>query len=181
MSGAPFNPSASIRKFLLGSRRGEADGAVIAIAVIIAIGLTVLRMSLRMNRTNRVYSENIAEVRPNDPRMQTAMKDARDHWSEFAMAFMDKADDNEDFAIKKSFDMKGGTEHMWVQVTYLNGDAISGILVDEPEGDVEIKVGDKVECLVSDVEDWYYADKDGHEHGEYTQKVLDKIATKRRR
>ena len=64
---------------------------------------------------------------------------------------------------------------MWVKVANINGNAISGTLVDTPSYVKTVKEGQSVGVQVADTDDWMYHKADGTEAGGFTDKVLQQI------
>jgi uncharacterized protein YegJ (DUF2314 family) len=78
--------------------------------------------------------------------------------------------------VKAPFAMPdGGNEWMWVEVTSWNGDAISGLLKNEPANIPSLHGGQMVKVSQSKVFDYIRRDADGHEDGNETGKVLKRL------
>lgn len=69
----------------------------------------------------------------------------------------------------------GGTEWMWVEVTSWDGDAISGLLKNEPHDIPSLHGGQMVKVSQSKVFDYIRRDADGHEDGNETGKILNRL------
>ena len=97
---------------------------------------------------------NVVSVRANDPAIAAAQAEAQRRWPEFVASFR-KGDPALRNAVKVAFPTAGGSaEHMWVQVTAIRGDSVSGTLANEPVGDVGYAFGDRVAVEKRRVEDW---------------------------
>lgn len=69
----------------------------------------------------------------------------------------------------------GGTEWMWVEVTSWNGDTISGLLKNEPANIPSLHGGQMVKVSQSRVFDYIRRDASGHEDGNETGKILQRL------
>ena len=69
----------------------------------------------------------------------------------------------------------GGNEWMWVEVTSWNGDAISGLLKNEPANIPSLHGGQMVKVSQSKVFDFIRRAADGHEDGNETGKILQRL------
>lgn len=106
-----------------------------------------------------------------DPRMKAAVQEARRTWAEFEKAFAKKARNTESFNAKFPFPSKEQTEFMWVEVTSIKGNVVTGKLGNDPVWAKDLKLGDEVKAKVSDLADWMYL-QDGEMVGGYSVKVL---------
>jgi len=69
----------------------------------------------------------------------------------------------------------GGNEWMWVEVTSWNGDAISGLLKNEPANIPSLHGGQMVKVSQSKVFDYIRRHADGREDGNETGKILQRL------
>jgi uncharacterized protein YegJ (DUF2314 family) len=69
----------------------------------------------------------------------------------------------------------GGNEWMWVEVTSWEGDAISGLLKNEPANIPSLHGGQMVKVSQSKVFDYIRRDADGREEGNETGKILKRL------
>lgn len=75
---------------------------------------------------------------------------------------------------------RNGTEHIWVQVTRIEGDTVSGLLANEPTDIEGKKIGDPVTGKVAELSDWLFL-RNGEMVGGFTVKVLQAQGEKRRK
>ena len=106
-----------------------------------------------------------------DPEMEKAVEDARKSWSDFAKAFEAKAEGTGNFGVKFPFDAPENKEFMWVEVTSLDDEFVTGKLANDPVWVKDLKLGSKVKRKISEIADWMYI-KDGDIVGGYSVKVL---------
>ena len=151
--------------------------------VIVVLMLCVVGYSRHKARTAATTSAGgvpMVQASDNDPRMIAATTEARSRWAEFVTAF-EHPGSRHGFAVKHAFPVKGGgNEHMWVNVTAIQGNQISGTLDDEPLGDIGLKGTDPVTLTVSQVEDWAYLDN-GKMVGGFSAAVLEAIEAENRK
>ena len=106
-----------------------------------------------------------------DPRMLAAVEEARRRWPEFKDAFAARGDADPPFLIKSKFEEGEVAEFMWVSVTAIEDDRVSGILENTPNALARIHAGDTVELAAEEVCDWMYSDG-GTAVGGFTQQVI---------
>jgi uncharacterized protein YegJ (DUF2314 family) len=87
--------------------------------------------------------------------LEAAAGEARRRWPEFMQAF-EKRKPGYGFGVKKAFVVGGDIEHMWVEVGLISGNMISGNLANAPSIIKSMKLKQKVELSVEEVEDWLY-------------------------
>ena len=116
--------------------------------------------------------DHIVSVPQDDVEMNVAIAKANASLDEFIKA---RESMGKDFhgLIKARFTEPGdnGAEHMWVEVSSVNRDNISGILLSSPDWLKNVKYGDNVTFPKSSVSDWVYV-RDGIAHGGYTMRLL---------
>ena len=106
-----------------------------------------------------------------DPEMEKAVEDARKSWSDFVKAFEARAEGTDNFGVKFPFDAPENKEFMWVEVTSVDDEFVTGKLANDPVWVKDLKLGSKVKRKVSEIADWMYM-KDGDIVGGYSVKVL---------
>ncbi len=117
--------------------------------------------------------EPVIEVSDNDPRMAAAEKTARARWPEFVEAYRDRTPENADqFIVKAEFSEGDRSEFMWVTVTGIREDSLSGILTNDPHELVDIHRGASVEISRDRLNDWIYPGRDGIPVGGFTLDIL---------
>ena len=155
-----------------------------------AIRLTILAVVLIVGgvlRYNRLHSPSVSpngvpmvQAKVDDPRLAAATAEARRRWPEFVAAFQHPNGKNA-FAVKHAFPLKrGSVEHMWVEVTSINGNQVQGKLLDQPYGDIGLKEGDPVTLTPDQIEDWIYMDKD-RAVGDFSHPVLQAIEAEQKK
>ena len=112
----------------------------------------------------------VISVPDDDPRMQAAVKEARERWPEFVAAFEARAE-GQHFAVKSRFIEGEDTEWMWSGVTAIENGVILGVLDNDPLQVKNIKAGSRVRIAQSDIGDWMYTHGDGYQGG-FTVKVV---------
>jgi len=92
----------------------------------------------------------------NEEALIAAAHEARARFPEFVEAF--SAGAGREFSAKFPFTDGVRTEHMWVAVESINGDAILGTLGNQPGVVGHIREGDPVTRTLDELEDWLYMD-----------------------
>lgn len=100
----------------------------------------------------------VIEVADDDPRMMAAVAKARTRWPEFVAAF--KKRDGEMFSVKAPVTVADKTEFIWIKVDGLEPEYIHGKLANDPVALGDMKLGDRVEIPVKDLNDWAFFRKD---------------------
>jgi len=106
-----------------------------------------------------------------DPQIKAAVQEARTTWNQFTKAFESRAQNTESFNVKFPFKSKDKTEFMWIEVTSINENMVTGKLGNDPVWAKDLKLGDEVKMKVSELADWMYL-KDGEMVGGFSVKVL---------
>lgn len=101
--------------------------------------------------------DEVVSVHTLDVEMDEAMAEARRRWPEFVAAFAIRRP-FQGFAVKVPFREEDQTEHMWVEVSQLDGETIHGKLANEPKLIANLKLSDSVTVDLADVNDWIYSD-----------------------
>lgn len=124
--------------------------------------------------------EPLVQAKADDARLAQAAEEARRRWPEFVAAF-NKREPNTAYAVKLAFPVKGKdtNEHMWIKVTAVEGPTISGVLNNDPIGDVGLKLGDPVRTTVDQIEDWLVGRGRDDLTGGFSIKVLEQIERER--
>jgi len=119
----------------------------------------------------------IVQVKSDDPRMVSAVEEARRRWPEFVAAFQNRSSSEQIFAVKARFTEGEDEEFMWVSVQNLEGDCITGRLENSPAVLKSIKEGDTVAVQVEQTNDWFYGGEN-QSTGGFTIKVMDEVMNK---
>ncbi|HKS15777.1 MAG TPA: DUF2314 domain-containing protein [Planctomycetota bacterium] len=109
------------------------------------------------------------DVDGHSPAMKAAVAEARRRFPEFVDAFNRK--DGENFTVKAPVTRDDRTEYIWIHVDGLEPEYIHGLLGNEPLDLGELKLGDRVEVKVEDLNDWLYL-KDGNWVGLFTKDAM---------
>lgn len=113
----------------------------------------------------------VVQIKDDDEEMLAAVAEAKKTFPKFKAAFEGKGEDEQTFAIKAPITSAGNTEFIWISVSNLTDDTITGTIDNEPVDLPGIKEGDEVEVSVSELNDWTIMTEDGLEGG-FTMKVL---------
>jgi uncharacterized protein YegJ (DUF2314 family) len=84
-----------------------------------------------------------------------ATQEARKRWPEFVAAFGVRRP-GEGFGVKKAFQGEEKVEHMWIEVSAIEGVTIRGRLANEPKHVSSLKIKDPVTAQVDEIEDWLF-------------------------
>ncbi len=142
-----------------------------------ALALAALFCTLPACDKSPEPSRGIIMVPDEDPRLAAATAEARRRWPEFLAEF-NKHEKNVAYAVKLPFKVvgeEGGSEHMWISVTSVEGNTIKGRLDNEPGQNVGVKLGDEVTTSVEEIEDWMVGRGAGNLRGLFSVPVLEQI------
>lgn len=117
----------------------------------------------------------VIQVANDDPRMQSAVQEARERFPEFQQAFQQSEDDEQTFSVKAPITVGDNTEYIWVTVTAIENGVIYGQLGNDPVNLGSLRCNDRVRVNIDSLNDWLYTIDDGYEGG-FTVKVLADIA-----
>ena len=107
-----------------------------------------------------------------DPRINAAVEEARERWPEFVAAFSKREHGGPPFAAKVRFEDEELVEYLWVIVTAIEGDQVSGIVDSNPHDLSSVEAGDPAHFLASEIYDWVYPN--GNEPaGAFTMKAIE--------
>ncbi len=91
-----------------------------------------------------------------DPEMEAAVDEAQRRFPEFQQAFARRGDADSLFLVSAPFDHSAGVEVMWVEVTAVGDDSVTGTLANEPYYVENIQKGDVVTVQREDITDWVF-------------------------
>jgi uncharacterized protein YegJ (DUF2314 family) len=112
--------------------------------------------------------EDMVTVQASDARMNAAIAEAKATLPDFLSAYRSGRFDAASFVIKYPL---GGWEHIWVEITSIDQDGVTGRLSNVP-AQPEYKLGQVVHVPLSEVSDWAYRDKAGVMVGHRTTRVI---------
>lgn len=128
------------------------------------------------------YYPPVLAVEADDPEMQAAVEEARQHWPDFLAAFELRHEapsaDEPPFMVKAPFSDGQHVEYMWVRVTGVENDVIYGVLENTPAEVTSVKEGSRVRVRRDNLNDWVCV-IDGKPAGAFTLKVLAQRSAKR--
>lgn len=141
-----------------------------------------LEAKLRSGQVTEVFEDPTAvpviEIPEDDPRMQAAVAEARERWTEFVAAFA--ARDGESFTVKAPVSVGGNTEFIWVQVEAIEGERITGTLGNEPVDLGDLREGSRVTVAAKEVADWAFV-RGEEPTGLFSLKAIQQIQAERNR
>lgn len=122
----------------------------------------------------KLIDENTFEVGSDNEKIKLAIKEAQKSLDFFISEFTEHSKDtNYWFIAKTKFESNNYVEHMWITTIEYNQNSFKGILIDEPYWAKQVKLGDTIEVLRENIEDWSITNevKDIHQ-GSFTEKYL---------
>lgn len=129
---------------------------------------------IQCNKTKKIEREGEPDVHQTDnfdKEMNDAMKKAQKTLPDFEKALQSYNPKFSNFTIKKEYQTKEGTEHIWISEIVKQGDKFYGYAENVPVSIEEVKLGDIVEIPKNKISDWMYFD-DGKARGGYTIRVF---------
>jgi uncharacterized protein YegJ (DUF2314 family) len=118
----------------------------------------------------------VINVEDDDPRMKAAVAEARSRWPEFVQAFNQR--DGELFSVKAPITIEDRTEFIWIKVDGLEPEFIHGTLGNDPVDLPGLKLGDRFEIPLTDLNDWAFV-RNGQPFGLFTTKAIAQIQKER--
>ncbi len=120
-------------------------------------------------------SDAVIAVADDDTAINTAVSQARAKFDLFADALAAPTSSQSSFMVKASFATDRGedfdVEHMWVEVESIDGENVTGRLINTPGHINHLKYGDAVTVTRDNLSDWSFVDG-GKLVGGYTVRVL---------
>ena len=149
------------------------------VAIVLIVG-GILRHNRQQSQTVSAGGIPMVETAQDDPRIAAATAEAKRRYSEFLAAYQNRAGKT-GFAVKRAFPVRaGGTEAMWVLVTSMAGNNVTGTIDDQPMFNIGHKEGDSVTLSPDQVEDWVYMDH-GQMVGGFSIPVLKAIEAEQKK
>lgn len=117
--------------------------------------------------------EDTARNVRHDDAIDEASRQARARLPALQQTFARGLKPGEHIRVKAPFPIPGGDrEWMWVEVTARAGDAITGLLRNQPRDIPGLQVGQKVQISQAEVFDYLHRDPSGREEGNTTGKLI---------
>jgi uncharacterized protein YegJ (DUF2314 family) len=121
------------------------------------------------------WKDDVKSIRHNDE-VLAASAHAREKLPELRSLFQKGLSPGEFIQVKAPFKgTDGRTEWMWVEVVTWNGDAIHGMLKNEPYFNPTLHAGQPVDVSEKALFDYLHIFPDGHEEGNETGPIIEKI------
>lgn len=125
------------------------------------------------------WEDEVTPVDRNNAELRAASRDAKAQLPKLRKAFVDGLAPGEFIQVKAPFRIpEGGNEWMWVEITGWNGDNIKGLLKNEPSSIPSLHNGQIVEVKQQDVFDFIRQFPDGHQEGNETGAIIQKLQAK---
>ena len=103
-----------------------------------------------------IAEDKVIGVESHDTEMSAAIAIARNTLAEFWRAFEHPPDGVDGFALKVRISDKGKTEHFWVTEIQRKGDKISGLISNDPNSVMIVKLGQRYEFTEAAITDWMF-------------------------
>jgi len=121
------------------------------------------------------WHDEIKSIKNNEELLATSQR-AKDKLPALQAAFQKGLAPGEFISVKAPFaTAKNGTEWMWVEVSSWKGDAIRGMLKNEPFYIPTMHGGQMVDVSQKDVFDYIHTFPDGHQEGNETSAIIEKM------
>jgi len=117
----------------------------------------------------KVVNPPVLQIDDQDPDLLASVTEARRRLPEFIDAFRRK--DGQGFSVKAPVTAGGRTEHIWIEVDGVTEEQVDGRLGNEPVSLGGMKIGDRVDVALSDVEDWVMV-RNGEPIGAFTARTV---------
>lgn len=116
----------------------------------------------------------VVDFRSSDREMNNAIAEARKTLPDFIALY--RAGKGERHAVKVAIPYDRGREHVWMNLTAIEGDVFVGQIANVPVHLEKLSRGDSYRAASAMVSDWNYM-SDGQMHGSYTTRVAIKKLT----
>lgn len=158
-------------------QEGDADNALLEISFDRFAGVDKLAQQSDGLKVVFGWNEAMVELEP-DAELEAASATARKGLPALRDAFNAGLEPGEFVMVKSPFAKDEGTdgkEWMWVEVTSWKGDAIYGVLRNEPFYIAKLHVGQRVQVSMAEVFDWMRIQPDGTQTGGTTNAVIERM------
>src|SRR5262245_30775876 len=106
------------------------------------LALATLLLALTATGCGGSDDDRVVTLTTGDPSIAAARAKAQANWPEFLTAFGSR-DPDLTYSVKVSIPTPSGDqEQLWLAVTSINGEAITGTIANDPVSDVGLKFGD---------------------------------------
>ncbi|HBC87874.1 MAG TPA: hypothetical protein DCZ94_13040 [Lentisphaeria bacterium] len=126
-------------------------------------------------------ADPVIQVKADDKAMNDAIAKAKASSKDFVAAFHAKKSGTNAFSVKKPYPTPdGGHEHMWIDVTDESNGIIQGIVANDADATLEVKLGQKVSLKLEEISDWKYQDGKKMIGGYTVRYFIDRMSPKER-
>lgn len=115
--------------------------------------------------------EPVIDTEEDDAEMNAAITEARRRWPEFVEAYHGR--ERGFCCVKAKFRDGDAVECMWLTVTAISPDTVTGLLDNQPHAIRNVTQGSTTSVPQADVVDWFYP-QGGQLIGAFTQRVLER-------
>lgn len=124
---------------------------------LLIVAALALVMGSGCTRNEEQDTELYKHVQADDQAMNAAIAQAKATSADFLRAFRAQQIGTQDFYVKKPYPTpSNGHEHMWIEVTAEHSGVLSGVIANDAEETLEVKLGDEVSVPISEISDWKY-------------------------
>lgn len=121
----------------------------------------------------------VVSVDGDDPRMISAVNEAREQFGVFRNHWENKKEDDH-FAAKAPITRGGNTEFIWMDVTGLSAERIHGVLANDPVNLDGLRLGSQVDVPIEELNDWVVVPADSEDPiGLFSLKAINEIRGER--
>ena len=99
---------------------------------------------------------NVITTTGDDVEMNEAILEARETFDEFMAALTEKKSKADQFAIKYPFKTNVGYEHIWLGEIKVKKGKLKGVVDNDPDNTIDVKIGQEVEINPEMISDWMY-------------------------
>ena len=124
-----------------------------------------------VKRIERKDNPAIYSFESTDERMNVAIKKAKQTNEQFDKALLSKNPNFKYFCLKVHYDTPEGREHIWVANINIKNGGYSGVIADEPNHIIGLKMYDSVQIDRNNISDWMYLEN-GKLRGGYTIRAI---------
>lgn len=139
-------------------------------AVLIVLTILFLAFGWGVYSVLNLRSSSVVRVNSQDPRLQAAVRQAKDGLDGF-LKELESPKPDDGFAVKGMFQTPYGPEYLWVRRPVYKDGMFSGVLDQEPMALPAKKKGDAVKFAKKDLVDWLIKD-DRETRGAFTERAL---------